>query len=190
MTTHPAKRGTPSWIKVTVPLALILGVSLVALQVIKSKVGQPQTDSSASVGSVLPDFTLRTLEGKETRFSALTSNKLYVINFWATWCEACVEEMPSLVRLREHFKGKGLEVLGINVDENPKAVVPSMIDELKITFPIYSDPEGRIAELFDVHSIPLTAVLTKQGKVLLIENGEKQWDSSEMKALIEKWIAQ
>ena len=100
-----------------------------------------------------------------------------------------MEEMPSIVQLRDAYKDKGFEVVGVNLDENSATVVPKAIKQLKIQFPIFQDPENKIAEYFDVHAIPLSVMLNKDRKILYIENGERNWNDQESRTQLEKWLA-
>lgn len=186
--------------KVLAPIAIIVLVVVGALYVIKSQIPLKQQDSAnsgevnapgtpADVGSVLPDFQLTPIgDGKSAKLSDFHS-KVTLVNFWATWCEACMEEMPSLVALREAYKNKGLEVVGINLDQNASSVVPHAVKQFKIDFPVFQDPENKIADFFDVHAIPLSAVLTADRKILYIENGERNWNDQETRKLLDKWLA-
>jgi thiol-disulfide isomerase/thioredoxin len=184
--------------KALVPLVVILAIIVVGLQLVKYKLNsetstaQPQGGgdvATLSEGTVLPDFDLQTLEGKKLKFSDLKA-KVVLINFWATWCEACVIEMPSIVKLYQSYKDKGLEIVGVNLDEKPDAVVPKAVKQLKIDFPIYVDSSGALANLFDVHAIPLTVILNHDRKILYVEGGERDWTDSEIKTKMDQWVGQ
>ena len=114
--------------------------------------------------------------------------KVILVNFWATWCEACMVEMPSIVQLRNEYKDKGFEVVGVNLDENFEAVVPKATKELGITFPVFSDVEGKITDYFDVHAIPLTVILGAGRKILFIENGDRNWNDQDIHHQLEQWL--
>ncbi len=143
---------------------------------------------AAKVGAVIPDFELTGIEGKKTKFSDIHA-KVVLVNFWATWCEACMVEMPSIVQLRDTYKDKGFEVVGINLDENPEAVLPKAIKELGISFPVFNDAENKITDYFDVHAIPLSVFLGPGRKILYIENGERNWNDQDVHRQIEQWLS-
>ncbi len=109
-----------------------------------------------------------------------------LINFWATWCVACMEDMPSMSAHRELYSAKGFEILAINVDENPTLAVPPVIKKMNIKFPIFTDPGNVLAEMFDVHAIPLSVMINKDHKILLIESGGREWNDEETHQLIDK----
>lgn len=149
-----------------------------------------------ALGETLPDFKLRTFkDGRAaaqmtaTELLAKQKTKVLLVNFWATWCEACVVEMPSLVKLRQKFKDRGFEIAVVSVDQNPEAVVPKALRSFGIDFETFIDPEGELAEVFDVHAIPLTVVMDAKRKILWVENGERDWNSPEIHSKMEQWLS-
>jgi thiol-disulfide isomerase/thioredoxin len=182
--------------KFIAPVVVIILCAVGALVFIKKQVG-PRTEeteatTSTQVGSAIPDFPLATIQGKSAKFSEIISSskaKVVLVNFWATWCEACMVEMPSLIQLRAAYKDKGLEVIGINLDENPETVVPKAMKELGIIFPVFNDNDNKISEYFDVRAIPLSIVVNSDRKILYIENGEKNWNDQEVHHQIEQWLS-
>src|SRR5579884_3429618 len=156
--------------KAILPIAAIVIFAAVGLFLVRGKFGSTgssstSTSSGASstpieirVGSQLPDFTLKKFGAGEIKASELGS-RVTLINFWATWCEPCVIELPSLVKLREKFKTKGFDVVAINVDENPDQVLPRAIQKYGLSFQVYLDPGQKLSDLFDVQNIPLTVVM-------------------------------
>jgi thiol-disulfide isomerase/thioredoxin len=188
----PRANEKTSLAKVLIPIVVILVIVIGGLYVIKSEMAHPgRTEGNTEIraDSVLPDFKLTRLDGKETSLSELKS-KIFLLNFWATWCEACMVEMPSIVKLREEYKDRGFEVLAVNLDENPEAVVPKAIKEFKIEFPVFRDIEGKTADLFNVHAIPLTVVVNHDRKILFVRDGEENWNSPKIKAQMEKWLSE
>src|SRR5688572_1298378 len=120
MTTSRSKQSNPVW-KVLIPVGVLLTLILGALMLIRLQVSQtPGGADGVEIrqGNRLPDFTLTYLNGTTTPVSKISA-KVMMINFWATWCEACMEEMPSIVKLRNTYQSRGFEVLGVNLDEDP-----------------------------------------------------------------------
>lgn len=182
-------------LKVLLPIGVIVALAVGGLYLIKNMSGRHSHSGSGAVevraGATLPDFELIRMAAGDAREKVLLSElgaKVYLINFWASWCEACLTEMPSIVELRKSFVDKGFEVLAINVDENPSAVVPPLASKLGMNFPVYLDPEQKLAELFDVHAIPLTVIIDKDRKILLVQSGEKNWNSSDIRYQLEQWL--
>lgn len=178
--------------KVFIPIVVILVVIVGALMAIKASVQKETRQALQPIelaeGAELPNFTLYKLDGTKTQVNDMP-HKVMMINFWATWCEACMEEMPSLVALREQYASKGFEILAINVDENPNQVVPNTVNKLGIKFPIFTDKNNALAELFDVHAIPLTVIIDKDRKILLIEPGGRDWGSEDIRQMMNKWLS-
>lgn len=176
--------------KVLLPVAVILILVVGALTLIKSRLGDHSgaPGGQIAVGETLPDFELQRLDGSRLHLSELASS-VTLVNFWATWCEACMIEMPSLQKLHESFKNEGLTVAGVTVDEEPLAVVPRITERLNITFPIFTDTDGSLSDLFDVHAIPLTVIIGKDRRILHVETGERDWNDEEVRAWMKEWLA-
>jgi peroxiredoxin len=102
--------------------------------------------------------------------------KVLLVNFWATWCEPCTAEMPSLQRLREQLGGRGLEVLGVNFQEGP-ARIGAFVDKAGIRFPIVRDTDGAIARAWNARVFPSTYVVDREGRVRYVLVGEADWTS-------------
>ncbi|HRK01414.1 MAG TPA: TlpA disulfide reductase family protein, partial [Oligoflexia bacterium] len=103
--------------------------------------------------------------------------KVVLINFWASWCSACLVEMPSINRLYETLKNEGFEVIALNVDENPNDVVPNLAKKLELKFPVYLEPKNTLTDFFSVVAIPYSVVLGKDQRVLWAESGERDWSA-------------
>ena len=114
------------------------------------------------------------------------ADKLVVLNFWATWCTPCTTEMPTLEGLWREYGGRGLVVIGVSVDRGaPRAVLEPYIRHHGLTFPILLDPDSRTAGAWRVTGIPATFVVRPGGEVAGMATGAREWNSSEMRALIE-----
>lgn len=188
MTTSDAKPGIRLW-KVLLPLGICILLIVGALSLLKNQMSHPENGVSVQIGSVLPDIEIYPFQGKEKAVPlSSVQAKLMLVNFWASWCEACMVEMPSIVALRDEYKSRGLEVIAVNVDENPDKVVPPLLKSLGMDFQTYIDFEGKLSDLFDVHAIPLTVILNQDRKILLIESGERDWNSKEVHAKVEQWL--
>jgi len=163
-----------------------------ALLFLKTRLDNPIESEGGTVaievGSVLPDFHLHAQGSSPIRVSSL-KKKVLVINFWASWCDSCLVEMPSLVRLREGIKDTSFEVIGVNVDENPETVIPRLKEKLKISFPLYGDTDQKLSALFDVHAIPLTVIVDRDRKILHVEAGERDWNSQDIREKIVQWLS-
>jgi thiol-disulfide isomerase/thioredoxin len=187
MTTTPPSGGNPA-VKFVVALAAVLTPVLGGLFIVKSQVKKAPASSQAVRKDALPDIELQLHGGGKRKLSEV-AGKVTLINFWATWCSACVIEMPSILALRSAYKSKGFEVVAINLDEKPEAVLPKFLKKLGIDFPVYVDPDGAVGDLLDVSAIPLTVIVDKERRVLFTHNGELDWNSAEIRARLEGWLA-
>ena len=110
-----------------------------------------------------PDFTLKSLTGKNIKLSELRG-RVVLINFWATWCAPCREELPFFNRLYGKYKEVGLEILGVNIDKTVSQAV-GMSGTFGLAFPVLLDPSGEISGLYRIRSMPTTFVVAKDGTV-------------------------
>jgi thiol-disulfide isomerase/thioredoxin len=106
-------------------------------------------------------------------------NKITVVNFWATWCPPCVEEIPSLNRLREQMKGQPFELISVNYADSPKKILDFM-QKVSVEFPVLVDPNGKTAQRWNVIGFPSTFVIGKDGKIKYGVNAAIHWDSPEV----------
>ncbi len=107
------------------------------------------------------------LEGKEVDLAKMT-DKVVLVDFWATWCGPCIAEMPNVVAAYEKYKEQGFEVIGISLDEE-KAAVESFVKEHKMAWPQYFDGKGwqnELAQHFGIQGIPATFLVGKGGKIV------------------------
>ena len=183
----------PSRKRLLIPIVVILGVVVVSLMAIKASFQRDIRATHERIelteGAEVPNIELTQLDESKVRLGDLT-HKVMFINFWATWCEACMEEMPSLVQLREKYASRGFEILGVNVDENPIPIAANTAKKLGITFPIFTDKSGALGNQFDLNAIPLTVIINKNRKILMVEAGGREWNTEDIHQLIEKWLAE
>ncbi len=109
--------------------------------------------------------------------------KVVFLNFWATWCIPCRLEMPAMERLYQEFKGRGLVVLAVNVQEGPQAV-RAFLREHKLTFPVVLDPKGAAAMTYLVHGLPATYLIDRKLRIVGRAFGAREWDSKDGRAYI------
>lgn len=144
-----------------------------------------------AVGDSLEDLWLTPLaaDAPKRRLSEAGGSRVTVLNLWATWCAPCVVELPSLVRLRERFASRGLEVVLVNVDEDARTVVPAFIAQRPLPLPLFIDPEMSIFDRLDISTLPVTLVLDGSRKVLFRELNSRDWDSPRTVEKLEAWLA-
>ena len=129
------------------------------------------------------DFTLSLADGSSFRLSE-QRGKTVLINFWATWCPPCREEMPALERLYQQHKAQGLVLVAISIDADPKVVGP-YVKESKLTFPIALDPKADVANKYGVRALPSSFVIDRQGTMAALALGPRAWDNDASHSLVE-----
>ena len=139
-------------------------------------------------GQQAPGFTLATLDGGKASPED-HRDKLVILNFWATWCQPCTLEMPSLEALWSRYRERGLVVIGVSVDRGaPRALLEPYVHNLKLTFPILLDPDSKTSDRWRVTAIPATFIVRPGGDVAGMVTGAREWNSGEMRALVERLL--
>ncbi len=128
------------------------------------------------------DFTVPTTRGRTFRLSE-QRGKIVFINFWATWCPPCREEMPALERLYERTKHTGVEMLAISVDADPASITP-FLGEQPFTFTVGLDPKMSVANTYGVRGLPASFIVDREGNLAAIAFGPRAWDSPASQTLI------
>jgi peroxiredoxin len=127
------------------------------------------TASAAKVGDLAPNFTLKSTTGANFRLSELRG-EVVMINFWATWCPPCRQEMPVLEKLYSRYRNLGFQLLGVSIDEK-SAKAKNMAKRLKVNYPILFDSAKSVSELYDVDAMPTTVMVDRDGRVRHIYRG-------------------
>ncbi len=130
-----------------------------------------------------PDFSLQDINGKKVELKQF-KGKVIFLNFWATWCTPCKEEMPCMEILYQQFKEKNFALLAISVDYGGLKPVKEYINRHHYTFPVLLDPKGRTLDLFGVKGIPTTYLIDKKGIMVAKAVGPRDWNSPEVVSLI------
>jgi peroxiredoxin len=161
-------------------LVLVVVIVLVGASVylVSSSSSRPPSEwvKSVAVGDLAPDFQLEDTKGNKVPLSDLRG-KVVLVNFWATWCPPCLEEMPSMERLNEVLAGDDFIMLAINAEENGRSVVPAFLEKTNYTFPILYDDKGTVQKLYGVYKFPESFIVGKDGKVVEKIIGPLDWSS-------------
>ncbi len=149
-------------------LALTLIVGLVLI--VSLSVGAPTAGNSPPEEALMPapDFTLTSLDGERYTLSKLRG-KVVLVNFWATWCPPCRQEIPDLSRLHTRYKDRDFMVLGISLDEISPDQIRKFAQNYKISYPVLHGPRselGKITKSYGgIQAIPTSFLIDKQGKI-------------------------
>ena len=125
------------------------------------------------VGDTAPDFSLTTESGRRITPSDF-GGKLLVLNFWATWCPPCIEEMPSLNQFAREMEPAGVVVLGVSIDKNETAY-KRFLQQQRPSFQVARDPEADIPTEFGTFKWPETYIIDRRGKVVIKHIGPRNW---------------
>ena len=147
-----------------------------------------QRPKIAEVGKLAPDFTLVDRQGKTWTLSELTGQVVFV-NFWATWCAPCREEMPSMERLYRALPTDKFKMLAILSRDEP-AFADTLGAKLGVSFPILIDPDNKAGQAYGLTGVPETYIIDKQGVLREKFLGPVQWDSPAAQQKLMSYINQ
>ncbi len=133
-------------------------------------------------GILAPDFSLEDLSGRRIEIKSLRG-KVVFLNFWATWCVPCREEMPTMEKLDRELKSQGLEIVAVDYKEGPSDV-RAFFAQLGLTFTALMDKEGKVSNDYGTWSVPLSVFINRKGELAGKALGSRRWDSPEAKAFI------
>ena len=138
--------------------------------------------------TMAPGFNGRTADGSDLSLASL-KGKVVLLNFWATWCLECRPEMPAFERLHREFSAQGLAVVGINAREET-STIREYAKELGLTFPLISDPTGKINSAYGVIGLPTTFLIGRSGRAVALAVGPREWSAKPARALIQALLAE
>jgi peroxiredoxin len=121
--------------------------------------------SSHEGATKAPDFSLKTSSGETITLSKL-KGKVVVVNFWATWCGPCRAEIPGFIKVYEKYKSKGLEIVGVSLDQGGWNDVKPFVKKLTITYPVVLGNDRVAAEYGNIDAIPTTFIVDKEGNII------------------------
>lgn len=147
---------------------------------------RPGKTTAVTAGTMAADFAARDIDGKTVRLTDFLGKQVILIDFWATYCEPCLAEMPHLRALYDKHRGAGFVVLAVSVD-GPETVadVPSFAKRNRLTFPVILDEDSRIASIYDPKkSAPLSVLIDRSGKVLRVHEGFNPGDEGDLELAV------
>ena len=172
LASNAARKSPLNFRKLIVVGTAILGLSLASM----SSVAKPTS------GEQSPDFTLKSRDGGNIKLSEQRGN-IVLVNFWASWCGPCREELPAFEELYQEYQDMGVEILAVNVDdEAEKANV--LLQDIEVSFPVLFDTAGDVSKLYDVNAMPTTVLVDRDGNVRLLHPGYRKGDEKKYEKAI------
>ena len=150
--------------------------------------GDAQRSENPGAGATASDFSARDIDGKTVRLSSYLGKQAILLNFWQTWCEPCVAEFPHLRRMYEANKDKGFVLFGVAMD-GPETVanVPAFAKRNQLNFPVLLDEDSHVAAVYNPKkSAPLSVLIDKTGKIVVIREGYNPGDEEYLAAEVAK----
>jgi cytochrome c biogenesis protein CcmG, thiol:disulfide interchange protein DsbE len=143
-------------------------------------------ETIVSVGDSAPDFAITSDSGRRVSLDSF-GGKLLVLNFWATWCPPCVQEMPSLDQFQKQLAASGVVVVGVSVDKDA-GQYKRFLDRAKVSFLTARDPEAKISADYGTFKYPETYIIDSRGKVVQKIIGPENWNDERMVAYVKSLL--
>lgn len=181
--------------KIIIVVFILVFVSLVFTGCTTTQSNNPTNNQNTnnttnSTREIAPDFSWKDANGKVVKLSDL-KGKVVLIDFWATWCGPCRMTIPHVEAIYEKYKGKGVEVLGVNLDQGNIEKVQQFIKDYGMKYLIIADPNSKVGSLYGVNSIPRFFIVDKNGRIAKVIVGyqDNLGDviSKEIDALLKEW---
>lgn len=144
--------------------------------------------NAVEIGQTAPDFTLKSLAHDNLNLQEQRGD-IVVINFWASWCGPCRKEMPVLEQLQQKYQDLGVQIWGVNVEQDNQAG-RNFLKDMSLTFPILFDPNNQLSESYNVVAMPTTVVVDRNGTVREIYRGYKDGYGKKYEKALKKLIRQ
>jgi len=131
-----------------------------------------------------PEISVVSLDNQQLTLASL-KGKVVLLNFWATWCPPCREEIPSMLKLNKFMAGKPFQMVCVSVDEGGKQAIETYFKNSGFTLPAYIDPSGQVSKTYGITGVPETFVIDKNGLIVKKVIGGLDWSSPEVIAFLE-----
>jgi peroxiredoxin len=133
------------------------------------------------------DFAVTLVQGDTLKLKE-QRGKAVMVNFWATWCPPCREEMPAMERLYRRHQARGFVLLAVSVDTDAALVKP-FLTQHKLTFPVALDANMELANAYGVRALPASFLIDREGNLAALALGPRAWDNNAAHALVERLLA-
>jgi cytochrome c biogenesis protein CcmG, thiol:disulfide interchange protein DsbE len=142
--------------------------------------GKPPAEKSQA-----PEISVVSLDNQQLTLASL-KGKVVLLNFWATWCPPCREEIPSMMKLNKLMTGKPFQMVCVSVDEGGKKAIQEYFKNSGNLLPAYTDPSGQVSKTYGITGVPETFVIDKNGVIVKKVIGGLDWNSPEVIDFLEK----
>jgi len=145
----------------------IVAVGLLAVACSKTEGEQAANDGAyqtVSSSEKLANFTLETLEGRKISLRDFEGKKIVVVNFWATWCGPCRSEIPDFNKVYSQYRYRGVEFLGVSLDQSPEKVVPAFVQNIPIDYPVLLGGY-KLGYRYNIEALPTTYLIDRDGRI-------------------------
>lgn len=183
--------GAGRWRRYLTANNLFLAAMILALAFLMARrqgiiLGSPpmQVKAPGQRNAEAPEFALANLAKDRVRLSDHRGH-VVLVSFWATWCPPCRAEMPSMEKLYQAYRDRGLVILAISGDRTGRQVVDSFVEELGLTFLILLDPAGEVFAQYGVRGLPTSFLVDRQGRIVSAEAGARDWNSQVARRVVE-----
>jgi peroxiredoxin len=173
-------------LKLTLQKLTLLKQVLLSMFLLCTVLLSPAQAGTETVNVKAEDFTLKSRSGKNLKLSEQRGNVI-MLNFWASWCPPCREEMPLINDLHKKYSKYGFSVWGVNVDDDV-SLADKVLKDIPVQFPILLNPQNSIAELYGVEAMPTTVFIDRNGNKRFIHKGYKAGEEKAYDKLIKKLI--
>jgi peroxiredoxin len=147
----------------------------------------PILSHAVAVADVAPDFTLKSLDGKNTRLKEYRG-QVVLINFWASWCGPCRQEMPLLEKIDKRYRDAGFTVLGVNV-EGKSGPAKEVATKAGVSFPVLVDEGQKVSQMYALESMPSSVILDRDGVIRYVHRGYKPGDEAKYLEVVKQLIS-
>lgn len=152
---------------------------------------QPSSNSTAELprlGQPIADFSLPNLQGRTITLSSL-KGKVVFLNVWATWCQPCIDEMPTIQRLYDQLQPHGLEVLTVSLDPLGPQIVEPFVKQYGLSFPVLLDVRSQLQRLYGTTGVPESFIIDKDGRLVEKVVGPRDWSHPNMLNMFQQLMA-
>jgi cytochrome c biogenesis protein CcmG, thiol:disulfide interchange protein DsbE len=165
-------------------LCLVILAAIVSLTACNKKEEAKQLQGPLQENGPAPAITVNSLNGKPLNLSDL-KGKVVLLNFWATWCPPCREEIPSMMKLNGAMAGKPFQMVAVSIDEGGQPAIESFFKTSGFSLPAYTDPDNRAAKAYGITGVPETFIIDKSGILVKKVIGPMAWDSPDVMSYLD-----